>query len=353
MKFIAFDLETTGVDVETAEVVQATVVEASLSLTMHGYHLEIGETTTQLFFVASIPEGATAVHGIRAEDVADKPPFVHAVRSLVKGLTAPDVVAVSFNGCAYDIPIIARHLHATGTYAVSVVLGSAVSPTLSREMIERQLRASHIDVMRLWWRVKQSAGLAPWCDDEAHRYMSYAPRLTADMFAGSLVAAHGFFKGEGFGGAHDAGNDCRATLAVLGEMLMHVEGLTVDKAIQWSNEPLPGDVDFAGKFKWQGDRCVITIGKQAGTPIEQVEIGFLRWMRQRLSCGHERHRAQVLGRRVPAAKERDVTELQIILLIGAGAGLWFATDRNHGAAVVSAVCVLSTVALEIAKLVQW
>jgi hypothetical protein len=268
MKFIAFDLETTGVDVETAEVVQAAAVEASLRLTMHGPSLAIGEATTQLFHVASIPEGATAVHGIRAEDVIGMPPFVACVDSFTRSLTAPDVVTVSFNGTGYDIPIIARYVSQFG---------------ISRSEWESRLRAQHIDVMRLWWRVKQSTACAPWQDQVCHMLACRAdndqwPHLTADMFAGSLTAAHGFYTGRGFGGAHDAGNDCRATLAVLGEMLVHVDGLTVDKAIQWSNEPLPGDVDFAGKFKWQGDRCVITIGKQAGTPIEHVDRGFLQWM---------------------------------------------------------------------------
>jgi hypothetical protein len=278
MRFIAFDLETTGVDVETAEVVQAAVVEASLRVTMHGYSLTIGEATTQLFHVASIPEGATAVHGIRAEDVADKPPFVHAVRSLVKGLTEPEVVAVSFNGCAYDIPIIARYAARFAEFSGgrSDTFLQTDSTTRARPVVEDLLRRRHIDVMRLWWRVKQSPASAPWQERLHDTAQGWWPTLTSDMFAGSLAAVHGFFKGEGFGGAHDAGNDCRATLAVLGEMLN--SGMSIDDAIRWSNEPLPGDVDFAGKFKWQGDRVVIMFGKHSGTLIEDAEVSYLRWM---------------------------------------------------------------------------
>ena len=101
--------------------------------------------------------------------------------------------------------------------------------------------------------------------------------MTADLFIGGLMSAHAFWIGEKFDGAHDAGADCAATLRVLGEMLS-CGFVTIDDAIKWSNEPLPGDVDFAGKFKWQDDRCVIVFGKHSGTPIEQVERGFLQWM---------------------------------------------------------------------------
>lgn len=261
MKFKCFDLETTGVDVETAEVVQAAAVEAVLRtshLQPQWYRVHvgtpsfvIGEATTQLFYVASIPEGATAVHGIRVEDVVDMPKFGACVDSFTRSLIAPDVVTVSFNGTGYDIPIIARYVSQFG---------------VTRSEWETRLRLRHIDVMRLWARARQAQRPAPvW---EA---------LTADLFIGGLMSAHAFWIGEKFDGAHDAGADCVATLRVLDEMLS--SGFcTIDDAIRWSNEPLPGDVDFAGKFKWQGERVVITIGKQAGTPIEKVERGFLQWM---------------------------------------------------------------------------
>jgi hypothetical protein len=48
-----------------------------------------------------------------------------------------------------------------------------------------------------------------------------------------------------------------------------------------------------------------------------------------------------------------VTDLQILLLVGAGLGLLFTTDNNRGAGIVAASCVLGTVALEIAKWVRW
>lgn len=278
MKFKCFDLETTGVDVATCEVVQAAVVEAVLRTShlhpqeyrTHVIDLANAVSRSMLFYAANIPAGATAVHGITSEMVADCKPFGAVVRSFVAALTEPDVVIVTFNGCAYDIPIIARYAWQAGGIALPK------RELLSSEMIEAVLRTRHIDVMRLWWRVRQQSASPPW-EDGVVEAAGFKPRLTSDMFAGSLTAAHGFYTGEGFDDAHDAGVDCLAALRVLHEML--VTGfVTVDSAIKWSNEPLPGDVDFAGKFKWEGDRAVITIGKQAGTPIEDVERGFLQWM---------------------------------------------------------------------------
>jgi hypothetical protein len=280
MKFECFDLETTGVDVATCEVLQAAVVEASAGVTTYdqcsrvyssGIDFVTAVSRSMLFHAATIPAGATAVHGITAEMVADCKPFGAVVRSFVQALTEPDVVLVTFNGCGCDIPIIARYLENLPR------ISTYDAPHRSAGERETQLRARHIDVMRLWWRARQAKLLPAWFDEDAFNNTSYAPRLTSDMFAGSLVAAHGFYCGEGFDDAHNAAVDCLATLRVLHEML--VSGfVTVETAIKWSNEPLPGDVDFSGKFKWDGDRCVITIGKQAGTPIEDVEVGFLRWM---------------------------------------------------------------------------
>jgi hypothetical protein len=264
-----FDLETTGVDVDTCEVVQAAVVHQR-----QVGHSRERTADSQLFAATNVPPESTAVHRITDRDPdrfafpvtvipADAPRFAACVRAMVCSLTADDVVSVSFNGCGYDIPIIARY--------AAPVLG------ITREAAEVRLRANHIDVMRLWARARKMGIEAPWVDHEAHRYFDYASVLTSDMFAGGLGAAHGFWIGRGFSDAHDAAVDCRATLAVLNEML--TSGfVTVEQAIEWSNLPLPGDVDFDGKFKWSGDQAVIGFGKHADTPIESIDSGYLTWM---------------------------------------------------------------------------
>lgn len=278
LTFRCFDLETTGTDVETCEVVQAAVVEASV---IAGAIDIVGATAhSQLFAARDVPVEATRVHRITDRnperfdfDVQvipiDALPFGACVRSMVASLQEPDVVSVSFNGCGYDIPIVARH------YAHAV----RFSVRMSASEVAASLRARHIDVMRLWARARQDKVEAPWQRSlaEGAGCSGGWPHLTADMFGGSLTAAHGFWLGEGFDSAHDAAVDCHATLAVLHEML-RAGFVDVETAIRWSNQPLPGDVDFDGKFKWNGDQAVIGFGKHTNTPLERLPASYLQWM---------------------------------------------------------------------------
>jgi hypothetical protein len=82
--------------------------------------------------------------------------------------------------------------------------------------------------------------------------------------------------GETFGGAHDALNDCRATLRVFRAMLDR--GNTIEAMQRWTTLPLPGDADFAGKLRWIGDQIIITFGEHAGTDLADVRSDYLRWM---------------------------------------------------------------------------
>lgn len=286
--FRCFDLETTSTDVETCEVVQAAVVSAPQPVNgpfiAHGVDFARVEAHSQLFAARDVPPESTAVHRITDRNPerfafpvtlipADAPSFAACVQSMVSALTGPDVVSVSFNGCGYDVPIIARYLFAHGPEIVAATC--AHLPTLSRRWIEEHMRRRHIDVMRLWLRARTERLCAPW--DRCSLFGDQSPDLTADIFAGSLTAAHGFWLGEGFDSAHDAANDCRATLAVLDAMLRS-GFVDVETAIAWSNSPLPGDVDFDGKFKWSGDQAVIGFGKHAGTPLERLPASYLRWM---------------------------------------------------------------------------
>lgn len=292
MIFRSFDLETTSVDVETCVVVQAAIVDAVASAD----GLPGGQRTThsQLFAAHDVPIASTRVHRITDRNPerfdfpvrlipADAPAFLACVQSMAVALTELDVVSVSFNGCGYDIPIVARYLHSLGGDVIGETLGSerriaaqVLSP-LSREWVELRLRQRHIDVMRLWARTRSMALPMPWECGSQYGSGGCSLSLTADMFAGGLTPAHGFWLGRGFDSAHDASVDCHATLDVLREML--VSGFVdVDTAIKWSNEPLPGDVDFDGKFKWSDDQVVISFGKHAGTPIEDLPTSYLQWM---------------------------------------------------------------------------
>jgi DNA polymerase III epsilon subunit-like protein len=272
MKLRCFDLETTSVDVKTCHVLQAGIVDADVDATGM---IDMTSLSAQsmLFHAASIPEASTRVHKITAEMVADCKPFEKVVRSFAKYLLEPDTVIVTFNGTTFDIPAIARVLALRGSHAVGEVLGY-LPKTL--EEIEVGLRRRHVDIMRLWHRTRAIKTPARWGVSLTRFDRPMIP-MTAECFAGSLTGAHAFWCGEPFETAHDAEVDGRATLIVFDAMLRS-KFLDIETAVRWSNEPLPGDVDFAGSFKWDGDRCIIGFGKHKGTPLESIDAGFLNWM---------------------------------------------------------------------------
>lgn len=262
MKFVAFDLETTSTEIATAEVVQAAVVVVEGNIDDRGL-VSLDWTTENvqkiLCHVASIPPGATEVHGITAADVAGCKPFAVYVRGLVQALAQPGTVVVTFNGAGYDLPIVQRYLG-------------------------RPVEFDHVDVYRAWMHERFARSSVPWLVDLD--FGDDPPRplypIGADSFSGSLSGAHAFYCGEGFDGAHDAANDCRATLRVLAAALECSAqvglGRSLDVLRRWTREPLPGCVDFSGKLTWSGDRACIAFGKHRGTPLESVPRDYLVWM---------------------------------------------------------------------------
>ena len=245
----AFDFETTTVDVATTDVVQVAFV--TNEITEEPEPLERREVERRAAearcYVPSIPIGATAIHGIKAEDVADRKPFVDQVGALCKMLARCDYV-VTFNGLGFDVPILERFAARAGVDASFV-------------------RARHIDCYRLWKRVQRDNPVAA-------------------CFSGGLAGAHYWATQRTFDGAHDALNDCRATLRVRAALQQWtldpaIYGLAdvLSRMVRASALPLPGYADVGERFKWVGDVLTVDFGKQyAGVDVAEVDEGFFRWM---------------------------------------------------------------------------
>jgi uncharacterized ubiquitin-like protein YukD len=158
----------------------------------------------------------------------------------VRRLTKSGVVVVSYNGMDYDVRIVAQ-------YAVEAMVDTAAL-----------INARHVDVFRVWKHYQ-------------------AISSTAGCYAGTLSGAHMCLVGRPIDGAHDATVDCYATLRCFAEMLD--QGITtVELAIALSKLPLPGCVDFAGKFRWVAQRVCIGFGKRKDERIEDVPNSYLQWM---------------------------------------------------------------------------
>lgn len=239
MTIACFDLETTGTNVYTAEVVQAACVISTAD----------GEQPHKALFrsTSPIPADATAVHGINDAMVADRVLFGSCVQSLAEGLLEADVL-LTFNGLGYDVPILERYL------------GRPLA------------HPCHVDVYRLWLRAQAQDWTRP------------QVQLPASLLKGSLGAAYYWCTGETLAGAHDALNDVRATLDVGQCLRRHAPLLEYNDPRNWkdlahlSQSPLPGFADLDGKLRWAGADLVFTFGKCKGQTLRTCDRSYLRWI---------------------------------------------------------------------------
>jgi len=229
-----FDLETTGTDPATAEVVQAACV--------------LGDESHKALFRSDrpIPSEATAVHGITDAMVAESPRFADCAESLAEGLASADVL-LTFNGLSYDVPILERYL------------GRPLA------------HPCHVDVYRLWRRAIADG-----------RRCQASRDVSASLFRGTLGAAYYWATGEELEGAHDALIDVRATIEAAIGLDPKCGNLSAWQELAiLSQSPLPGFADLDGKLRWNGRDLLFTFGKHAGVSLRTVcdrDASYLRWV---------------------------------------------------------------------------
>jgi DNA polymerase-3 subunit epsilon len=224
---VFFDLETTGTDPATDSIVEISVlrIEPDGSRTSRTRRINPGRP---------IPGEATAIHGIRDDDVRDEPSFRQVGKSLLDLLEGADLAG--FNVRRFDVPLLDREFRDCG-----LDLGLS-----GRDVV---------DAMTVFHRKE--------------------PR--------DLSAAVKFYLGRSHDGAHAAEGDVTATADVLEAQLDRYEDLPRDVAdlAAWCN-PAPRDaVDREGKFLWRDGRAVLGFGRFRGRPLEDVardERNYLEWI---------------------------------------------------------------------------
>ncbi|MFD3803959.1 3'-5' exonuclease [Streptomyces sp. NPDC058611] len=137
---VAFDLETTGTDVETDRIVTAAVVR----LDPDGAVAQ--ERTWLLDPGIAIPEQASAIHGISTEHArAHGAPAVSAVeeiaRAVADGLRSGTPLVVM--NARYDLSLLDRECRRHGVASISERLGDAPSPVIDPLVIDK-----HVDKYR-------------------------------------------------------------------------------------------------------------------------------------------------------------------------------------------------------------
>lgn len=214
---MAFDLETTGTDPAKDRIVE--ICLAPVGGDLLSLRIDPG---------VPIPAGATAVHGIRDEDVRGAPAF-RDVADRVQAIVE-DAVLLGYNSRSFDTLVLDAELKRAGRRGLALDA------------------LPEIDVWRVWNAVE--------------------PR--------TLAGASRRWLGRDHEGAHGARADALAALAIW-ERIAAERALTAEAGIRLTRPAT--EIDRAGKFALDGDgHVVLTFGKHAGKRVTAVDPGYLVWM---------------------------------------------------------------------------
>jgi DNA polymerase-3 subunit epsilon len=223
---VVFDLETTGTSVTNDRIVELAVIK-----------LHVNGTSEERQYLINpeipIPAEATAIHGIRNEDVADKPTFKQLAQEIARFFTGCDIAG--FNSNKFDFPL----------------------------LVEEFLRAG-VDF-----------------DSEGRRFID-AQRIYHVFEPRTLSAAYKFYCDKDLVNAHSAMADTKATLEILLAQLKKYPQLNqnLDEAHKLSGQDKL--VDLAGRMllNEQGEP-IFNFGKHKGKTVKSVlasEPAYYQWI---------------------------------------------------------------------------
>jgi DNA polymerase-3 subunit epsilon len=224
-----FDLETTGIDPATDRIVEICVLRVETDGSE-----EI--KTRRINPERPIPAAATAIHGIRDEDVRDAPTFKEIARGLHAFLEGADLAG--YNVARFDAPLLNREFADCG---------------FDLRLADRRI----VDAMTIYHRKERR----------------------------DLSAACRFYLDRPHDGAHSAEADVRVTAGILDAQLERYSDLpaTVGELEAWCRSGRTDGVDPSGKFIWKGGEVVFSFGKHQGKALRHVagkSPDYLEWILQ-------------------------------------------------------------------------
>jgi DNA polymerase-3 subunit epsilon len=220
---VFFDLETTGVDIENDRIVEFGYLKLFPS----------GEMQSDSFYVnpgIPIPAEATAVHGIKDEDVASSYEFGSMLARVSIMMRDCDLCGHNVRG--FDIPLLLAEFKRHGFPAPQF-----------NEIVDT------LEIFRAFFNHK-------------------------------LESAYRIYVGGEMEGAHGAQADVDATAMIFAEMVRR-HGLDPNPSILGSKPIDPTWLDREGKFKWVNGEAVFTFGKVSGQSLQHVartDRGYMDWM---------------------------------------------------------------------------
>lgn len=220
-----FDLETTGVDVLNARIVQICVKKINLDGTIESRKRLINPTI-------SIPLETTALHGITNEKVENQPTFEKIAHGLLDFMKGCDFGG--YNSDRFDVPLLAMEFERVGID----------NPFTGCKMI---------DVFRLFCHFHQR----------------------------NLAACFEKYTGKTLFSAHDAESDVDATIEIFESMLdVHSDTLENMKITEISKTGLKfPSVDLFGKVSINAvGKYALTFGKHKSESLVDLPESYIDWI---------------------------------------------------------------------------
>jgi DNA polymerase-3 subunit epsilon len=214
-----------------------------------------------------IPRESTAIHGIRDQDVAREPEFRQIAASLAEYLEGCDLAG--FGVSMFDLPLLRAEFERAG--------------------VEFRTAGRRVIDAKTIYHLKE-------------------PR--------HLAAAHEFYCGASFEGAHSAEADAQAAYRVLLGQLRRYPDLphTMEALHRFCNRREADYLDSEGKLIWQGNEAVFQFGKHRGEPLREVCVTdpeYVHWLasgeapaelRSILAAALQGRLPERAGRRSPAER---------------------------------------------------
>lgn len=235
--FAAFDLETTGTDTKTARPVEV------------GIYLSDGPFTASMrcnpgaVIFSESAEEASAIHGIKADDLKDAPPVEEAVAWALRKIG--DLPLLTYNGAAFDLKI-----------TPEIGKGRPV-----------------IDVFRLVQLLQ--------ADHPIPELGSFGHPLGLSAFSLRLEVVYGAVTGRVLEGAHNAGRDAQATAEVfncLRCLYPTLLGCPLGELAEALEEPPSTWSDWSRTCEYKHGHWRMGVGKHKGMRLDRVPRDYIRWM---------------------------------------------------------------------------
>jgi len=263
-----FDIESTGLNIVNDSIVELSFVKV----------FPDGEKKVKTWRVCpwdyrnnrqkEMDPSASAVNGIKDEDVKGEPKFIEIAPEVVEWLSDSDLAG--FNSNKFDLPMLSEEIERVHAYCRSRINDPKVAPA-KRQMAEETLCKTEIDL-----HSKRMVDV-----QTIFHYME--PR--------NLRAAYRFYcGGEDFDNAHTAEADTLATYEVLkGQLEMYKEAdkyhevaLKNDVEFLSGVGGRPRTIDYAGRLvKGKNDEPTISFGKHKGKTAREIyntEPSYFAWI---------------------------------------------------------------------------